>query len=180
MSFISAAPSGGSGGAPLPAYFISPAARGLLRGAGQGGNFSVGICFAFLNACTWTGVRFGAVYAGTKTWKARAYDLTAAAALASATSPPLASGTNDVLFGAPVAIPNAGHVYVASIYDTSGVMFVGFAGVVGPDNWTAGNGVLLGPDVYLIDASYFAAGDSQPVGGGSSARMAVEPIFTVP
>jgi hypothetical protein len=175
-------PAGGGGGS-VPAFFISPAERGVIRAAGNAGDFSVGIKFVFTRPCTWTGVRFGAPYAGTKAWKARAYDLTAASALATATSGPLASGLNSVLFGAPVAITDASHIYVASIYDTTPGFFPGYVpvGGSGPDSWSgSAGGILLGPNVWLLDDTFFAAGDAQPAGGGSSNKMAVEPIFTVP
>jgi hypothetical protein len=166
----------GGGGVPLNGFAVSPADQGVYWGAGTAGNFTVGMAFYFLRPCTWTGVRFGAVWAGAKTWKVRAYAVPGAVALGIATAAGLVSGTNTILFAAAIPITTPQSLYVVSAYDMSGALFAGAApaapalSVVGP----------LGPSVYLADDSYYAAGDAQPTGGGSSNRMAVEPVFTVP
>jgi hypothetical protein len=170
---------------PINGLFFSPADYGAAVGAGKAGDFTVGIEFCFLCACTWTGIRFNAAFAGSLLWKARAFDMTTpGTALATATSGPLTSGTNVVMFGAPIAIPNQARTYVASVYETTGSVYAG-ASYIGPPigaigQSTNGLGAIIGPKVVLGDNSFFFRGDGQPTSGGSSDRMAVEPIFTVP
>lgn len=160
----------------LSKFYVSPAEIGYARAFTTAGNFTVGLRFRFLRACTWTGVRLGVSYASTKLWKVRAYNLTDSAALTNTTSSAVSQGVIDVLFGTPQSITNIAKDYLASAYETTGGIFAGSATFPVELNTST----LWSPNVWAVDNSMFVAGDGAPTTSGSSTRMSVEPIYTIP
>jgi hypothetical protein len=188
-----------AGGASGPAgvgfadLFVSPANEGAAAAIPAGtetGDFTVGIGFQFLRPCSWTGVRFAALWTsvGTRIWRARASIVSLPASeIGNVLSAPLPAnvGVHTILWPAPIPIVNINFRYAVCVYDTTAGADKRYAGYTTP----AGYGLvdyeehmLLGPSVWKFQHHSYVGGDvvfTNP-SNASTDTMAVEPLFTVP
>lgn len=148
---------------------------GLANLLAPAGNFSTGCRFTMLSSREIIGVRFAGYNPGAaRTYRCKLYNDTTATLIASKDLAVAAATTSLVtgFFPTPYQA-RSGDVLVASIYDTSGAVYIKttvdtLAGVLP---------VSYGTDTKLTALNLFVAGDARPTGAAGAENYWVEPVF---